>query len=194
MEHQKFEIVIEGDARTGRSPYVTGDASHMLGLYRYQSFYTIPGEKINAYFEKISFSENMNHYEKGVFMMHRLYEDFRYVQGITNIQTTAEEAMELGCGVCQDYSHILISLCHLAGIPARYVVGMLTGEGASHAWVEIYQDEKWYALDPTNNLIVDDQHIKISHGRDYRDCLINQGVFTGYAKQTQEIQVVVEEN
>ena len=194
MEHQKFEIVVEGDARTGRSPYVTGDASHMLGLYRYQSFYTIPGEKINAYFEKISFSENMNHYEKGVFMMHRLYEDFRYVQGITNIQTTAEEAMELGCGVCQDYSHILISLCHLAGIPARYVVGMLTGEGASHAWVEIYQDEKWYALDPTNNLIVDDQHIKISHGRDYRDCLINQGVFTGYAKQTQEIQVVVEEN
>ena len=102
--------------------------------------------------------------------------------------------MELGCGVCQDYSHILISLCHLAGIPARYVVGMLTGEGASHAWVEIYQDEKWYALDPTNNLIVDDEHIKISHGRDYRDCLINQGVFTGCAKQTQEIQVVVEEN
>lgn len=193
MEHERFEIVVEGDARTGLAPVETGEAPHMLGRYRYQTFYTIPGEKINAYFKSFSFSEETGDYEKSIQMMHRLYEDFRYVPGATSIQTTAEEAMELGCGVCQDYSHILISLCHLAGIPARYVVGMLLGEGASHAWVEIYENGKWYALDPTNNLIVDDQHIKISKGRDYKDCLINQGVFTGWAKQTQQIQVIVKE-
>ena len=69
----------------------------------------------------------------------------------------------------------------------------MEGEGASHAWVEIYENGCWYAVDPTNNLIVDDAHIKISHGRDYKDCLINQGVFTGSAGQNQEIHVLVQE-
>lgn len=97
------------------------------------------------------------------------------------------------CPVKNIYSHILIAFCHLAQIPARYVVGMLEGEGASHAWVEIYDGGFWYALDPTNNLIVSDSHIKISHGRDYKDCLINQGVFTGNTEQRQEISVHVHE-
>ncbi|MDD7434847.1 MAG: transglutaminase family protein [Lachnospiraceae bacterium] len=38
--------------------------------------------------------------------------------------------------VCQDYAHIFIVLLRLAGVPARYVCGLLAGEGASHAWVE----------------------------------------------------------
>ena len=101
--------------------------------------------------------------------------------------------MALGKGVCQDYSHILLSLCRMEGIPCRYVVGMLIGEGASHAWVEICSEGRWIALDPTNNLVVDDQHIKISAGRDYQDCIINQGIFTGQTRQTQQILVSVKE-
>ena len=94
--------------------------------------------------------------------------------------------------MCQDYSHILISLCHMEKIPARYVVGMLEGEGLSHAWVEIYENGMWIGLDPTNDLVVGEQHIKVSSGRDYGDCTINQGIFTGAANQTQTASVVVE--
>lgn len=125
--------------------------------------------------------------------MRRLYQDFHYEQGVTDISTTAEEALLLGKGVCQDYSHIMLSLCRMERIPSRYVVGMLMGEGLSHAWVEICSDGHWIALDPTNNLVVDTQHIKISSGRDYQDCIINQGVFTGFASQVQHIQVSVKE-
>lgn len=95
-------------------------------------------------------------------------------------------------GVCQDYSHILLSLCRMERIPARYVVGMLVGEGLSHAWVEVYESGRWIALDPTNNLVVDDEHIRISVGRDYGDCTMNQGIFVGQTTQTQEVKVFVE--
>ena len=87
----------------------------------------------------------------------------------------------------------MITLCRMANIPARYVVGMLIGEGESHAWVEAAQDGRWYGLDPTNNVMVGENHIKISHGRDYNDCLINQGMFTGMAAQHRTITVQVEE-
>ncbi|MCD8326719.1 MAG: transglutaminase family protein [Lachnospiraceae bacterium] len=66
------------------------------------------------------------------------------------------------------------------------------GEGLSHAWVEVKEGSGWYGFDPTNQLLVTDQHIKISHGRDYRDCRINQGHFYGLGKQTQEVSVLVQ--
>ena len=81
----------------------------------------------------------------------------------------------------------------MAGIPARYVVGMMIGEGYTHAWVEIYTGEGWYGLDPTNNLHIDDYYIKIAHGRDYADCIVDRGIFNGFTNQQQEIVVSVEE-
>lgn len=191
--HSLFSVEVEGTAKTGLSHYETAADEHKLGMYRYTTEYTKPGEALRAYASGFAFSENMGNYAKAVVLMERLYQDFSYVQGVTDVNTTAEEALTLGKGVCQDYSHIMIALCHMFGIPARYVVGMLCGEGLSHAWVEIYDSGFWIGLDPTNNLVVEHQHIKISNGRDYGDCRINQGVFTGFAGQTQEISVIVEE-
>ena len=71
---------------------------------------------------------------------------------------------------------------------------MMSGEGASHAWVEIFDGEKWLGLDPTNNCPVDDRYICISHGRDAKDCSMNLGYYNGSPRQVQEIHVVVEEN
>ena len=101
--------------------------------------------------------------------------------------------MEMGKGVCQDYAHILIALCHMDGIGARYVVGFMIGEGATHAWVEIMCGGYWYGLDPTNNLMVDETYIKLSHGRDYNDCTVVRGSFYRQASQHQEVYVSVEE-
>ena len=193
--HTLFEVIVEGEAVTGCSPWQTAEDNCHLGRYRYATAYTKPGEALSAYYmQHLADSTASTNLEKSITLMHDLYRDFSYVQGVTTVDTTAEEALAGGQGVCQDYAHIMIALCRMAGIPARYVVGMLTGEGQSHAWVEIYDGGRWYALDPTNDLIVDDQHIRISVGRDCYDCRINQGSFRGVpVSQVQTIRVSVEE-
>lgn len=192
-KHDHFSARVTGRARTGLASWESAREDYHIGIYKYQSDYTRPGPALLAFAQQFSFSPDMNGLDKALTLMRGLYGQFRYVQGVTDIHTTAEQAMTLGEGVCQDYSHILLSLCRMQKIPARYVVGMLMGEGLSHAWVEVCSGGRWYALDPTNNLIVDDQHICISKGRDYKDCIINQGVFVGAARQTQEASVIVTE-
>ena len=150
-------------------------------------------EALTAFAAQFSFPADMGALDRACTFMDGLHDRFVYTPGVTDIHTTAEQAMALGQGVCQDYAHILLSLCRMEQIPCRYVVGMLLGEGLSHAWVEIADGERWYALDPTNRLLVDDQHIKISAGRDYTDCTINQGLFVGRTRQTQQAVVSVQE-
>lgn len=193
-EHSAFAFHISGIVTAGLCgcESAKGDMGN-LGLYRYPHGLTVPGEGLLSYFHSIELKEDASNYEKSVALMDRLYQDFIYEKNVTDITTTAEEAWQLGRGVCQDYAHILIVLCRLAKIPARYVSGMLIGEGYSHAWVEIFSDGNWYALDPTNHLIVEDSHIKIGVGRNASDCVINRGIMIGGGSQTQEISVCVKE-
>lgn len=120
-------------------------------------------------------------------LCHAVYRHFTYEPGATTTATTAAEAFALGAGVCQDYSQVLIVLCRMAGIPARYITGLMMGEGATHAWVEIHDGVRWRALDPTNDRIVDDGYMLFCTGRDFDDCPIERGVFTGNATQTQTV-------
>ncbi len=192
-QHDHFSVNVTGTALTGLSPFETAREDYQLGLFKYQTDYTRPGMCIRTFHDRFSFAEGTSGLDRALSFMMELQKEFQYMSGVTGICTTAEEAFELGKGVCQDYAHILLSLCRLERIPCRYVVGMLLGEGLSHAWVEVCSDGHWVALDPTNNLVVNDQHIKISSGRDYRDCTINQGLFTGQTTQTQTIHVTVTE-
>lgn len=191
--HDAFSVYVEGTALTGLSSFECKADETMLGIYRYPSALTKPKENILAYFSGLSLGNLSSALDKALYIMNRVHEDITYAPGVTSVNTCAEEALSLRQGVCQDYSHIMISLCRLAGVPARYVVGMMMGEGESHAWVEICDGGNWIALDPTNDLIVNEDHIKISCGRDYKDCRINHGVFIGKTVQTQKISVNVEE-
>jgi transglutaminase-like putative cysteine protease len=116
-----------------------------------------------------------------------VYDTIEYTQGTTDINTTASDALKLGKGVCQDFAHLLISLCRLKGIPSRYVTGFMEGEGHTHAWVEYYDSGYWKAADPTQRKLVETGYIKLSHGRDYEDCSIERGVFSGRAEQNLEV-------
>lgn len=191
--HSLFEVVSDGMIRTGLSEGVSAGEPCRLGMFAPQTDYTRPGEGLCAFFQSLDLKKASGNVEKGLYLMEHLRANFSYEQGKTDISTTAEQAWQLGCGVCQDYSHILLSLCRMAGMQARYAAGMLIGEGLSHAWVEIAENERWFGLDATNGVRVLEDHIKISHGRDYADCLLNQGVFTGITKQIQTVSVNVEE-
>lgn len=126
-------------------------------------------------------------------LMDCLHRDFSYRPGATDVTTTAAQAWERRAGVCQDYAHVFLCLCRMAGYGARYAAGMMAGEGATHAWTEVYVDGGWLGLDPTNNCLADDNYIKLSHGRDFGDCSVDRGCFKGFVSQRQNIYVKVEE-
>lgn len=111
----------------------------------------------------------------------------------THNSTTAGEAFAQRKGVCQDFAQILIAMCRCCGIPARYVNGLVVGEGATHAWVEVLSNNIWFGVDPTANILISKGYIKISHGRDSSDCPVNRGLFCGLASQQTSISVFVQE-
>lgn len=161
-------------------------------LYRYPSAFTQAGPAIDALVEEARRGISGNRkvqspLEIAMYTMNLLYERFSYVPGVTTVRTTAEQALAGGRGVCQDYAHILIACCRKLGIMARYVAGLLIGEGATHAWVEVYQAGTWWDIDPTHNRAVNDDYVRISNGRDYGDCMLDIGVFRGDVTQKQTV-------
>ncbi|MEM2899429.1 MAG: transglutaminase family protein [Thermoplasmata archaeon] len=115
-----------------------------------------------------------------------------YEKGQTSIETTSNEVLRIRFGVCQDYAHIMIAICRSAGIPARYVQGYLVGEGETHAWVEVYYPGiGWVEYDPTYNIIVGINHIKVACGRDYSDTAPITGKFIGKGSSTMNNHVKV---
>jgi transglutaminase-like putative cysteine protease len=134
-------------------------------------------------------------------LMGETYARFEYSPRSTRVDSPIDEALETRKGVCQDFAHIFLSLVRPLGIPARYVSGYLfqtagghdrSTEGATHAWVEVLlPDLGWVGLDPTNNLIADDRHIRVAIGRDYADVPPTRGVFKGVSTVKSELSVSV---
>lgn len=182
--HTEFSAIVEGKAQID---YSKKQAEALNSLYKYPSKYTIAGNKIKSFASKFLKTENMSAVQMAETVFTKLYDSFSYKSGSTNIDTTAEEALSIGCGVCQDYAHILISVCRLIGIPARYVAGIPEGTGETHAWAEVFENGIWTGVDPTNKKICDETYLVLSHGRDFADCGINRGLFVGGGTQTQKI-------
>ncbi len=130
-------------------------------------------------------------------ILHQVHAVLRYERGRTHIGTTASEAVTLGAGVCQDYTHVMLSLCRLAGLPARYVSGLLPGEGQMHAWVEVLlpigPDKvlAWVGFDPTHQRRCDERYVTVAIGRDYQDIAPTSGYYEGKAQSSLEMAVSV---
>lgn len=112
-----------------------------------------------------------------------VHQAMTYEYGITSVGTPAAAALAGGRGVCQDFAHVLLSLCHASGTPARYVSGHLLGQGGTHAWVEVVIPEKSHAiavpLDPCNGRRADRTYVTVATGRDYRDVAPTSGSYVG---------------
>ncbi len=111
------------------------------------------------------------------------------------MKTTANQALSLGRGVCQDFSHIMLAACRLQGIPARYVSGYLYNNGhtaASHSWVDVLLPERgWISLDPTHDREQTGQYVRVAVGRDYADVPPTRGIFKGNAREKMDVEVSV---
>ena len=104
-----------------------------------------------------------------------------YRHDVTSVRTTAAEALAVGAGVCQDYAHVMLALCRLCGLPARYVSGHMIGEGGSHAWVEVLLPSGIVAFDPTNDRRAGSTYLTVAVGRDYADVAPTHGSYCGPA-------------
>ncbi|MFZ4582592.1 MAG: transglutaminase-like domain-containing protein [Paludibacter sp.] len=188
--HNSYEFISEGTVilKTYRI------REELNRIFLYPSKYTMPSPTINDLYNSVLIPENITALEKVILLSDAIHRCFVYEPGITNIQTSASEALTIGKGVCQDFAHILIALCRLAEIPVRYVTGFMQGEGFTHAWIEYYAYGEWFGFDPTHNrAIINEGYIKLAHGRDYEDCTVDKGVFKGLAQQKLEVFLKVEE-
>jgi len=138
-------------------------------------------------------------------LMARIRRDFKFKSGVTTIATPVARVLAQRAGVCQDFSHLMISGLRALGLPARYVSGYLRtkpppgatarrGADQSHAWVGAWlgPDLGWVDLDPTNDLVVRDEHVVLAWGRDYGDISPVRGVILGGGHHTVSVGVDLE--
>lgn len=139
-------------------------------------------------------------------VMGRIRRDFTYRPGVTGPNTQVAEVLESRAGVCQDYAHVMISALRGLGLPARYVSGYVRtrpppggaarrGADQSHAWVEAWlgPEHGWVGLDPTNDIVVRDEHVVLAWGRDFGDVSPLRGVILGGGEHALRVGVDLDE-
>lgn len=131
-------------------------------------------------------------------LAHWVHETLTYDPDATHVLSRLDEVLELRAGVCQDFAHLMIACCRAIGVPARYVSGYLyvggvdgmRGEQATHAWVEcLLPGGRWLAIDPTNDLLMNDRYVAVHTGRDYSDVTPTRGVYVGTKAASLDVTV-----
>ncbi len=157
---------------------------------------------IEAYARE-SFQDNRDLFEATEEFMERIFNDFAFLSGFSDITTPVEEIFEAKKGVCQDFAQFAISALRTIGLPAKYMSGYietlppkgekkLFGADASHAWFAVYiPNAGWVEFDPTNNIIPRDQHILLGSGRDYHDISPLKGVVFSSGQSNLSVMVDV---
>lgn len=140
-------------------------------------------------------------------LAHRIHADFTFDPKATVVSTPLREVLAKKRGVCQDYAHFMAGCLRMMGLPARYVSGYilttpppgkprLVGADASHAWVSVWTggadgSHNWIDLDPTNDILVDDEHVTLGWARDFGDVTPMRGVILGGGEQELTVHVTV---
>lgn len=123
----------------------------------------------------------------------------RYAVGGTTTDTSAEQALQAGAGVCQDHAHIFIGAARLMGVPARYVSGYLmmddrVEQDAGHAWAEAHVEGLgWLGFDVSNGISPDARYVRVATGRDYREAAPVTGVSVGAGETLLRVTLAVEQ-
>ncbi|WP_342078290.1 transglutaminase family protein [Yoonia sp. SS1-5] len=174
--------------RYGRAP---------LWHFRQQTLLTKPGTGIRALSKALNGTDDM------LGSLHEIsaaiLEAAPYRTGETQAETTGEEALKHGFGVCQDHSHIMIGAARQAGLPARYVSGYLMLDGqidqdASHAWAEVHLDDLgWVGFDVSNGISPDERYVRIAIGRDAQDAAPISGLRMGPGSESLIVSLQVQQ-
>ena len=185
----------------------THDMSGMMGghrqlvplwLYKRPTGLTAPAKGLRALAGK--FGSNT---AQDVGVLHEVMAEIAthvaYQTNETDSETTAEEALQKGQGVCQDHAHIFISVARLLGFPTRYVSGYLImtdriDQDAGHAWAEAWVDGLgWTGFDVSNGICPDARYIQVATGLDYRDAAPIRGMVYGAGAENLVVSIQVQQ-
>ena len=165
------------------------------------STFARPSDALRTFMDEAGIRQLDDPFESILRLSDILHNSFSYVPGTTTVVSPIEHILEWRQGVCQDYVHVMITIARNWGIPARYVSGYLYVKSrdhdadpgaASHAWMECLLPELgWVGLDPTNQSIADEQHIRVGVGRDYQDVAPIRGIFMGGGVSELDVEVRV---
>jgi transglutaminase-like putative cysteine protease len=164
----------------------------------------VPVQRPVSAYAALSFPPDGGILAGAVDLMHRIRTEFRYDPKATVISTPLKEVFEKRHGVCQDFAHVMIAGLRGLGLPAAYVSGYLRtvpppgkprlqGADATHAWVSLWCGTEigWVGFDPTNDILVENDHIVLAVGRDFSDVSPVDGIIVGSRKQKLNVAVDV---
>ncbi len=188
--------------------YRAGAAYDSASEFLFASPY-VPRDDAFVEFARPSFVAGRPLPEAAYDLMGRIHTHMQYEAEITEVNTPALEALQLGKGVCQDFAHIMVACCRVMGLPARYVSGYLLtnpppgqprliGSDASHAWASVYcpgasgASGQWLDFDPTNNRAPGEDYVTLATGRDFLDVSPMRGVIRGGTHHVLDVAVTVE--
>jgi transglutaminase-like putative cysteine protease len=140
--HSQLKIVCEGEVETTDNAGLIGQHAGFapLWLFHQHTSLTSAGPQIRLLVKRLDSS-----FDSDVMRLHALssliLQTVTYESNRTHSETTAEEALAVGHGVCQDHTHVFVTAARVMGFPARYVSGYLmmtdrVQRDASHAWAE----------------------------------------------------------
>jgi transglutaminase-like putative cysteine protease len=183
----------------GRAGVVGEHAGHMpLWCFLGQTPLTKPGSRLRALVAGLDADRT-----QPLEMLHALSRAVlgaaTYQTGATDAQTTAEEALAAGRGVCQDHAHVFIGAARLLGVPARYVSGYLmmndrVDQEAGHAWAEAHVEGLgWVGFDVSNGISPDARYVRLATGCDYREAAPITGISQGAGQVSLEVSLAVEQ-
>lgn len=210
VSHSRVEVTVQVAARPEQDlPWqdaiteITHDP-HQLQAQEmtFPSPYILPWNDLRTY-ARASFPDGQPLLQGCLDLMARVHREFTYDAKATTIATPLDEVFSRRRGVCQDFSHLMIACLRSLGLAARYVSGYLAttpppgearlvGADASHAWLSVFSPRFGFVdVDPTNNVLVGDQHITLAIGRDFGDVTPLRGVVLGGGRHDLEVAVDV---
>ncbi|MCP5433531.1 MAG: transglutaminase family protein [Alphaproteobacteria bacterium] len=170
--------------------------------FAFPSPWTGASDEVEA-FARPSFVPGRPVLEAALDLTARIFKGFQYDPTATTVATPVDQVFALKRGVCQDFAHLEIACLRSLGLAARYVSGYLLtrppegqekliGADASHAWLSVYcPGQGWVDLDPTNNVLPNEEHITLAWGRDYGDVSPVNGAILGGGAHTVHVAVDV---
>lgn len=220
VPHKEFVVLARSNIEVSAAPQLQPEATCSWGeldaavasqaggdtldviRYRCASKATPLGNEI-ANYAAVSFKPGRPTIEAAIDLTRRIHAEFKFDPRATDISTPIATVLSQRRGVCQDFAHLALACLRAFRVPARYVSGYiltrpppghakLQGADASHAWIATWSPETgWVDLDPTNGLVVSDEHIAFAHGRDYFDVTPLTGVLLGGGTHTVQVSVDV---
>ncbi|CAN0599987.1 unnamed protein product [Ectocarpus sp. 12 AP-2014] len=196
---QKLTVTATGDVTTLNSSGVLGMVFGRMPLWHFQNKtpQTEPGTKTKE------FAAMIGQEPSTLAGLHAasaaILDAVPYESGQTKADTTAEEAIKIGKGVCQDHAHIMLAAARHAGLPARYVSGYLmmddrVEQDASHAWTEVYIDDLgWVGFDVSNGMSPDERYVRIATGLDAHSSAPISGLRLGSGNETMSVSLQVQQ-